>query len=398
MSTKLLLTFGIIAIGLAGRSAVDKVLAMRGGAELVALWAQLSSVVEMVSGVALAGVGAGLSVLVAQTHRQERQQLFLHRALYLGLAVSLLVGVVAGAGGWRFAEILGGTALPPQAIALAALAGWIAVVHGLVNCLWLGQQRRDLMLALAAASAGIALAASAFAPPPLLMELLILSQAAPALVLLCVPRSAGAPQRAEDHALQRYILPGLAIGILSPASLLLARSLVADSLSWHESGVLQSLWRISDWICGFASGVLSVLYFPRLAAAYPRGGLAGVLREAAKTVLLPSAGFFLLLFAFHRPLLTVLYDASFEASATAAALIFAGSLARIASWIPLYGLYAAFRTRAIAIGELLSLPLFAALVFAAGDSLTLEVIGALWLATYLAYAGFNFWVLRKSLT
>lgn len=350
----------------------------------------------MVAGVALAGVGAGLSVLVAQTHLQERQRLFLRRALYLGLAVSLPVGVATAAGGWRFSEALGGTALLPQIVALAALAGWIAVVHGTVNSFWLGQQRRDLMLALAAASAAVALGAAALAPQAFIMEFIIISQAAPAAVLLFVPHQADVPKRAEDHALQRYILPGLVIGILSPMSMLIARSLVADSLSWHESGVLQALWRISDWICGFAAGVLSVLYLPRFAAAYPKPGLAPVLREAVKTVLLPSAVLFLLLFAFHRPLLAVLYDPSFEASATAVALIFAGSLVRIAAWIPLFALYAMYRTRAIAIGEFLSLPLFAALLFAAGESLTLELAGALWLATYLAYSAFNFWAMRKA--
>jgi len=72
---------------------------VRGGAELVALWAQLSSVIEMVAAVALAGVGGGLSVLAAQTQRPERQQLFLRRALYLGLAVSLLVGIAAAGAG-----------------------------------------------------------------------------------------------------------------------------------------------------------------------------------------------------------------------------------------------------------------------------------------------------------
>ena len=79
-STKLALTFGIIAVGLAGRSALDKILALRGGAELVALWAQLSAVIEMVAAIASSGVGAGLSVLVAQTALRERQLLFLRRA------------------------------------------------------------------------------------------------------------------------------------------------------------------------------------------------------------------------------------------------------------------------------------------------------------------------------
>jgi hypothetical protein len=104
---------------------------------------------------------------------------------------------------------------------------------------------------------------------------------------------------------------------------------------------------------------------------------------------------FLLLFAFHAPVIATLYDSSFQASPLAAGLIFAGSLVRIAAWIPLFGLYAASRTRAIAVGELLSLPLFAALCFAAGNRLTLELVGALWLAAYAVYGLFNLWALRR---
>ena len=271
-----LLALAIIVVGLAGRSALDKILALRGGAELVALWAQLSSLIELVAAVASSGVAAGLAVLVAQTQLRERQQLFLRRAL-------------------------------------AALAGWIAVMHVLVNNFWLGQQRRDLMLGLAFISAAVGLAAAAFAPQALVMEAVIVSQAAPAAVLLLVPHRAGAASRAEDRALERYILPGLAIGILSPVSMLVVRSVVADSLSWHESGVLQALWRVSDWICGLASGLLGLLYLPRMAAAYPQTGLAGVMRESMVTVLVPSAGLFVLLFALHGPVLEALYDPSFSA-------------------------------------------------------------------------------------
>jgi hypothetical protein len=394
--TKLLLTLAITAIGLAGRSAIDKILAVRGGAELVALWAQLSSVIEMIAGVALAGVGAGLSVLVAQTARPERQQLFLRRALFLGLAASLPVAIAAGALGLGFADLLGGDAVSAHSVALAAAAGWIAVIHGLVNSYWLGQQRRDLMLHLTVVSAAMSLAAAALAPRAFVTELIVLSQAAPALVLLLVPHSAEAAPREEDHALQRYVLPGLVVGILSPASMLVARGVVGETLSWHDSGVLQALWRISDWVCGLAAGVLAVLYLPRFAAAHPSPGLGPVVREAAVMVLLPSAALFALLFAFHRPLLAALYVPGFETTPTAVALLFAGSLARIASWIALFALYAAVRTRAIAFGELLSLPLFAALVVGAGDALTLESVGGYWLVAFLAYTAFNSWAVRRA--
>jgi hypothetical protein len=370
--------------------------ALRGGAELVALWAQLSSVIEMIAGVALAGVGAGLSVLVAQTARPERQQLFLRRALFLGLAASLPVAIAAGALGLGFPDLLGGEAISAHSVALAAAAGWIAVIHGLVNSYWLGQQRRDLMLRLAAVSATISLAAALFAPRAFVTELIVLSQAAPALVLLLVPHSAEATAREEDHALQRYVLPGLVVGILSPASMLVARGVVGETLSWHDSGVLQALWRISDWVCGLAAGVLAVLYLPRFAAAYPSPGLGPVVREAAVMVLVPSAVLFALLFAFHGPLLAALYVPGFEATPTAVALLFAGSLARIASWIALFALYAAVRTRAIALGELLSLPLFAALVVVAGDAVTLESVGLFWLVAFLAYTAFNSWAVPRA--
>lgn len=394
--TKILLTLAITAVGLAGRSAIDKILALRGGAELVALWAQLSSVIEMIAGVALAGVGAGLSVLVARTARHDRQQLFLRRALSLGLAVSLPVALAAGAVGAGFPGLLGGDALSAPSVVLAAAAGWIAVIHGLVNSFWLGQQRRDRMLGLAAVSAAVSLAAAAFAPRAFVMELIVLSQAVPALVLLLVPYRAEAPARAEDHALQRYVLPGIVVGILSPVSMLVARGVVGETLSWHDSGVLQALWRISDWVCGLAAGVLAVLYLPRFAAAYPSPGLGPVVREAAVMVLLPSAVLFALLFAFHAPLLAALYDPSFQASPAAVALLFAGSLVRIASWIALFALYATLRTRAIALGELVSLPLFAALALAAGDALSLEMVGVFWLVAFLAYTAFNCWALRRA--
>ena len=353
----------------------------------MALWAQLFSVIEMVSGVALAGVGAGLSVLAAQTNSTARQQLFLRRALRLGLALSAPLAIVTAIGAWGLGHA--------PITALAAMVGAIAVVPGMVNSLWLGQQRRERMLALALASAAAPLAAAVLAPRAWMLEAITLACAAPALVILVVQLRASAPERADDRALQRYILPGVMIGILSPASLLVARSVVGEGLSWHESGVLQALWRVSDWVAGVAAGVLSVLYLPRLAAAYPAPGIRPVLRDAARAVLIPSAGAFFLLAVFYAPLLEVLYDPSFRPSALAVALLFAGSLVRIVAWLPLFGLYAALRTRAIAIGELLSLPLFAALVFAARRELTLELVAALWLAAYVAYALFNFWALRK---
>jgi O-antigen/teichoic acid export membrane protein len=345
-----------------------------------------------VAGIALAGIGGGLTVLVAQSADAERRRELLRRALAIGLALSVApaLAVLAGA-------VLIESSVPRLTVAGAALVGAAVVIPGMLNSYWLGRERRDAQLALAAISAIVSVAAVMWAPPRWILECLLIAQAVPALALLWVWRArVRPPDRAQAAALRRYVLPGIAIGILGPASLLAARALVAGSLSWHDAGVLQALWRVSEWIWGLASGVLSVLYFARMSAAHPRGDLGKVIRAATRTVLAPAAVLFAVLFVFHRPVLAMLYDATFEVSATAAALFFCGSVLRIASWIPLYALYAMSRTRAIAVGELLSLPLFAALLAAWGDSLTLERAGLSWLVSYAAYAGFNYWAMRRT--
>jgi O-antigen/teichoic acid export membrane protein len=370
---------------------VDKVLTLRGGGEAVALWGQLTSVVDLVSGLALAGIGGGVTVLVAQAGMPERRREILRQGLALSLALSAvpaLGGVVAAA----FLDL----GLPRFTVAAAALVGWTAVIAGLLNAYWVGRERRDAQLALAGLSALLAVTAAIAAPIGSMLEWLLVAQALPALVLLAVWRPrVHPPEPALRSGLMRYVLAGIAIGILGPAAMLAARALVANALSWHDAGVLQAIWRLSEWVWGIASGVLSVLFFARMSAAYPRGELSAVTRAAARAVLLPTALFFVLLFAVHRPLLAALYDPSFEVSAAAAALFFAGSVLRIASWIPLYALYAMSRIWPIAIGELLSVPLFAALLAAWGGGLTLERAGLSWLLSYAAYAGFNYWAMRR---
>jgi polysaccharide transporter, PST family len=158
---------------------------------------------------------------------------------------------------------------------------------------------------------------------------------------------------------------------------------------------LQALWRVSDWVCGLAGGVMSVYYLPRLAAAHARGSLQGEARRMLARLVLPAALLLAGLYAFHKGLLAALYEPAFAASDTAVALVFAGSLVRIASWVALFALYAMRRTTAIAIGELLSLPLFAALLALSGGRLTLELAGALWLASFAVYCGFNIWAARR---
>jgi polysaccharide transporter, PST family len=373
-------------------------LAVRGGAELVALWAQVGSVIEIVTAVAAAGVGTGLAVYVARTRRVERQHDFLREALRIGLGVGVPVAAMVGALSAHQAATLSGGRLGAGVFGLAALAAWVAIIPGLVNSYWLGQQRRERMLAFALVVAPLALVAAWLAPVGFIVPAVIVSQAIPALGLALVrnPRGQAPRFRARSHPLLRYVLPGLSLGILGPGAMLLARGQVGDVLSWHDAGVLQALWRLSDWVCAFAGGLLSLHYLPRFAAARGSDRLPAAMRRATKVLLIPSALAFTVLWVLHGPMLHVLYGPGFEAGAAATALVFAGSLVRIGSWIPLFALYAMRRTRAITVGEVLSAPLFAAAVMFAGERLTLELAGLLWLSAYSVYALFNLWAATRA--
>lgn len=373
-------------------------LTLRGGPELVAFWAQLGSLIELVAGVALAGVGTGISVLVAQADRPERQRMLLRESLRLGLAVSAPVMLAVAAISFACPEGLAG-GLPRSLIALAAAVGCVAVVPGMLNGYWLGQQRRDLMLALAVGSAAVQLAAAIAAPQPWVLAAVAFSQAVPALAVIFVlgPRPGGAlPSREYDRGLlRRYLLPGVVIGVLTPLSMVVARGIVSIEMSWHEVGLLQALWRVSDWVASLAGGVMAVHFLPRLAAAWRTPQFTVELKRAALTTILPAAAALATLAVFQRPVFWLLYDESFRMSDATVALFFAGSLARIASWLPLYALYAMRRTGPIMAGEFLSLPLFAALLALHPQLLTLESAGALWLASYIAYGLFNLWAVKR---
>ncbi len=353
---------------------------------------------EVVSGVALAGLGTGLAVYVARTSRTERQRELLREAFKIGLLIALPFAVAAGAAGYLFNEALTGARLGAGVVALAAAVGWIGVIPGLVGSLWQGQQRRELLLAFACVSAVLSLAAAGLAQSPGVLVALLVAQAVPALVVLFIARPADTAGRfrSRSHPLKRYVLPSIAIGLLSPASALVARAAVGDALSWHDAGVLQALWRLSDWVGGFAGGVLSFYFLPQLAASGQGARFRTVLRTAAKTTLVPAALVLGVCCVVQGPLLGILYSDEFRATDTTAVLVFIGAWVRIASWVAMFGLYAQRRTIALAAGEFLSLPLFAALAVAAGTRLTLEMVGVFWLLSYCAYLAFNWWAVRRT--
>lgn len=391
--------FAIILLDLMGRAGLDKVLALTGGPAQVALWAQLQSVVELVSSVAIAGVLQGLTVLVSRSGPRDEFSL-LREALKLALYSSLAVALFAPMAGYH----LSGGKIAADLFWLAALSGCITVIPATVNAYWLGKHQQPRMLGLALLAGAVLLLVALGAWLGLPLHGLLLVQC---FVLLLIggaiwfkrnklyrrvpPDDYHAKITRPEYIRQlgKFVPVGLAIGIMSPVSVLLVRGMLSDTLSWDEVGYLQALWRSTEWVTATAAGVLSLVFLPRMGNTCGTEKFNVEIWRAAAIVLIPAACLLLLIYLNQRVLLATLYDARFAVSDQTAALFMLGSWVRIAAWIFLFGLFAANRTWLIVVGEILSLPLYALLLWLFADGMTLERTALLYLVSYLAYLAFN---------
>lgn len=392
----LLQALGVVLVGLVGRALIDKLLVLRGGAELVAHWAQLTSLADLVLGVTLAGIGTGLTGRIAALPATRHRSL-LNEALRFGLAASAL-GLLAGAALLATGHLV---SLPPatQNLVLPALVvGWLGVAPGLLSAWLLGRSEPGRATLLSAAMLGLMIAGLALADPGHEMAGLLAGQALGGLALTAFLLRGTASWSAawrQGHELRPFIVASLAIGILSPAATAFARQEIANAASWQTAGAVQALWRSSEWITAIAAGVLSAHSLPHLAAATDRGQFIVELRRAAQRVLLPSLLCLALAWLYLPQLLALLYRDDLPVTRADALPFFIGDGLRMTAWIFLFGLFARGAGRAVTLGEFLSLPLFAGLLLLAPVQMELATIGLCWLAAYACYAAFNAWALLR---
>lgn len=389
---------GVVLVGLAGRALIDKLLALRGGAGLVAHWAQLTSLADVVSGVALVGVGIGLTGRLGALAPPDQRRL-LAEALRLGLLISLAT-LAAGA---LLLALSGWSPVPPEQEVLvlpSLVAGALGVAPGMLSAWLLGLGRPLAAMALAAATLALPLAVLVLAAPGVELPALLGAQCAVGLGFCVWLLRDGGSWRAgfcPGHALRPFIAAGLTTGILSPLATVLARQEIAAAASWETAGAVQALWRSSEWITAIAAGLFYSHFLPRLGTAAGAGEFRGELRAAARVVLVPALAALLLLWLLLPEVLALLYRADLAVPRASALPFFVGDGLRMLSWVFLYGLYARGAGRAVSLGEFLSLPLFTLLLVAMPGPLSLAATGLAWMLAYAVYAGFNALALRHNL-
>jgi PST family polysaccharide transporter len=397
--SSVLAALAIILLDLTGRAGLDKMLAWTSTPETIALWAQLQSVVDLVVGVAAAGVIQGLSVMVAQARSPLEAPLLLRHALKLGLFTSLCLALLVMLFATPLSTQLTQGNAPASLFWITACSGCLTVLPATLNGYWLGQHQQLKMLLLACLGSLVWVAVALAAWLELDMQVLLLMQClALAVIAVLTVRHmyrltsyATLSGHAQTYSgkLAAFIPVGLSIGILSPASMLLIRSLLSSTLSWHDVGVLQALWRTTDWVTATAAGVLSLVFLPRFSNTYGYTHFKNEVIRAGLLVSIPTAGMLLLIWTNQRHMLAALYDARFAISDATVWWFVLGCWLRILSWVFLFGLFAAHRTRLIAAGEFCSLPLYALLLWLFADGMTLERAAQLFAASYLAYLAFN---------
>lgn len=386
----------IAVIGLIGRAILDKLLAIKGGPNLVADWAQILSLTELFIGPISAGVGIGLTALVSRTdcqiHRsdilQEAWRGFRYALLASGLCL-LTIGILYS---WHFPDK---KSLWPI-LGAATIAGIAGAYLSLLNAWWSGKEERHRILLYVSCNAtAIALTAGLSSAEDILNNLII-SQALIAIILLAFSIKNAPPKppienkTALKNQIDQYLIAGMVIGLMSPLSLLVIRYLLDQYGPTGAAGLIQSVWRLSEWVATPAATILAVYFLPKFSqAAHDHSLFKQQIWQASRLLLTISALAYLILFLFQSSLQKFLYSEEFYVPPYLLGMFFIGDWLRIASWIILFSFYARSCIPYIVIGEFFSLPLIALILWLNSKNLTEINIAIIYLSTYIAYLIFN---------
>lgn len=391
--------------GPAYRAILDKLWMLQGGLSWVGQWAQLQTLIDLVSVPAFVGLGVGLTVLIAQHPAQhpEHAKPLLLAAWIMGLMAALPILLIAILMPDWVQTRLALTPAMRDWIPLAALWGWLSIGWGQISSALLGQRRhmRLLILTVCVGSAPIiALVASLIngSTEKALSHLLYSGTAAALLGNLWMIHHGWRWRHSTTNAkialldatrrLIKYLPAGLSIGLLTPLSGLLIRSTLAQEMDWNAAGTATALWHASDWILSGSVGVLYYHYLPILSQHARQGSLQPILHHIAVRVCLPATLALACLFLLQDLLLPALYDPRLHVAWSISAWFWAGDALRIAAALFLYGLFARQAGRTIAVGEWLSQPLLAIILMMGAAQSLLATGFAHWIV-YAIYAGYN---------
>jgi len=392
-----LVIFFLASWGPLFRSALDKLWMHSDGLSLVGQWAQFQTLADLIGAPVGAGIGIGLTILTAQT-QPALQRYFLIASCILGLLISLpllILALIFHQDIARWAQL---PAMNHSELIIAALGGWLSTVAVQISAYLLGKEQHFKALLIMIASSLpvlLTLFISSRLMLPNLIQITLLASvlsgvifslwlfAAAFQILKAHPQSR-AHLRSATLKLKKFIGAGFAIGILTPLSVMIARSAIASDLDWNSVGIATALWRVSDWVLCAAQAVLYFHFLPLLSKSADEQ-LQSRLTKVILQVFIPSVLALLLLFFGRQMIFPFLYSSQLVVDWKVCLLFWSGDAMRILAIIFLMALYILHRTRTISVVELFSQPLLALLLIL-GAAQSLIWVGAAHLFTYAIYA------------
>ena len=384
------------------RALIDKLWMYNANLVAVGQWAQLQTISDFVATPAFVGVGVGLTVLVAQIDESEYPQIFLS-AYFLGLATTLPTMILISIFSSTIEQYLQlGAHLRPQ-LQLASLIGWLGVAGGLLGSYWLGksQQNKLFLFSVLTSIPILSILASSYwkgfeaTSKSLMYALLIISTGVNLYIGIYFYRWKNKTKnyflklKNSMSLLVKYLPAGFSIGLLTPLSMLISRSLIANNLDWESAGATVALLRASDWILNIAQSTLYFHFLPKISKEINQTNPIRSLFRISIYILAPSLMALILLYIMREPILHLLYDSRLNIDSSISLIFWSGDFLRIVSAIFLMGLYSLHCSKTIAWGEFLSQPLYALLLFL-GAASSLISVGLAHLGTYFIYALFCF--------
>ena len=398
--------YGLVIVALAGwgplyRSVLDKLWMHSEGLSLVGQWAQFQTLADLIGAPVGAGIGIGLTILTARSDPLMQRFLLIASSI-LGLLITiplLALALIFHQDIARWAQL---PAMYHEALIIAALGGWLSTVAIQMSAYLLGKEQHFIALLIMIASTLpvlLTLFIGSVLMLPNFIQLTLLASVVSGLIF-CIWLTAKAfqmikecPQsiahlRGAALKLKKFIGAGFAIGILTPLSMMIARSAIASDLDWNSVGIATALWRVSDWVLCAAQAVLYFHFLPLLSKSTD-DQLQSRLTKVILQVFIPSALALFLLFIGRQMIFSLLYNNQLVIDWEVCLLFWSGDAMRILAIIFLLALYILHRTKTISIVELFSQPLLAFLL-TLGVAQSLNWVGAAHLFTYTVYAALCF--------
>jgi PST family polysaccharide transporter len=388
-----------VAIKLGTVLLLNKVLAVFVGPTGYAVIGQFQSVVTMASTFASGAVNVGVTKYTAEYGDDPKRQAVVWRtAATMGLCgaavfAALLVALRAPLAQWA----LGDAGLSSVVIWLAASLA-LLVLNGLMLAILNG--RKAVVPYVAANIAGSLVGAASavllvtrFGLYGALVAVAINQALACGVTAWLFHKACPLPWRAlvgpidgpTARRLFGYALMSLTTAIVVPASQIAIRDGLASRLGWHDTGLWQAMWKISETHLLLLTSTLSVYFLPRFSEIRDASELRREVARGYRFVLPLVCASALLLYLLREVLIRTLLTPAFLPIAGALGLQLVGDVLKIGSWVMAFTMVSHAQTRVFIVTECAFSAFLAVTTLLLGERFGLVGTAGAYALTYALY-------------